>query len=303
MREYGIRFLRQPNSHAGSFGLKRIAMVIRCWGSRGSIPVSGKQYVRYGGDTTCLEIRSKDNEIIIVDAGTGIRRLGNKLMKEGLFHYHLVFTHAHWDHVLGMPFFKPIYLPQTKFRVLKCPFPSYVGKIFSRVMGAPNFPVSFSDIKSEFIYEKACSMSFEVGSVTIEHIALSHPNTGSGYKFTEDGKSFVFLTDNELELVHPGGLPYSCYAEFCKGADLLFHDAEYMPHEYDMVRGWGHSTYTKAIEMAIEAGVKRLGMFHLNQDRTDREVDKMVKLARKMIAEQGADLECFAVGADAEFRV
>ncbi len=276
-------------------------MYIRCWGSRGSIPVSGKQYVRYGGDTTCLEIRTQSDDIIIVDAGTGIRRLGNKLMKEGRFQYHLVFTHAHWDHVLGMPFFKPIYLPQTQFRVLKCPFPSYVGKIFSRVMGAPNFPVSFSDVKSEFIYEKACSLSFEVGSVTIEHITLSHPNTGSGYRFTENGKSFVFLTDNELELVHPGGLPYQSYMEFCKGADLLFHDAEYTPQEYEQVRSWGHSTYAKAVELAIEAGVKTLGMFHINQDRTDREVDKMVKLARKMIAEKGVDLECFAVGADAEF--
>jgi len=103
-------------------------MYIRCWGSRGSIPVSGKKYAKYGGDTTCLEIRTKSNDIIIVDAGTGIRRLGNQMMKEGFTKFHLVFTHAHWDHVLGMPFFKPIYLPQSQFRILRCPFPSYVGK-------------------------------------------------------------------------------------------------------------------------------------------------------------------------------
>lgn len=276
-------------------------MYIRCWGSRGSIPVSGKQYAKYGGDTTCIEIRTKDDEIIIVDAGTGIRRLGNKLMKEGRFKYHLVFTHAHWDHVLGMPFFKPIYLPETQFRVLKCPHPSYVGKIFARVMGAPNFPVRFSDIRSQFIYEKACSLSLTVGSVTIEPIALSHPNTGSGYKFTEDGKVFVFLTDNELEMVHPGGLPYEKYVEFCKGADLLIHDAEYAPEEYEKVLSWGHSTYSKAIELAIEAGVKNFGMFHLNQERSDREVDKMVRQARKLIAEQGIIMGCCAVGADTEF--
>jgi len=278
-------------------------MYIRCWGSRGSIPVSGKKYAKYGGDTTCLEIRTKSNDIIIVDAGTGIRRLGNQMMKEGFTKFHLVFTHAHWDHVLGMPFFKPIYLPQSQFRILRCPFPSYVGKMLSRVMGPPNFPVRFSDIRSEFIYEKTCTLSFSIGSVIVEPIQLSHPNTGSGYKFIEDGKIFVFLTDNELRMVHPGGLPYRNYLEFCKGADLLFHDAEYTPQEYEKVISWGHSSYTDTLQLAIEAGVKKFGMFHLNQDRSDRQVDKMVKDARRILAEKGIDMDCFAVGADMEFEV
>ena len=99
-------------------------MQIKCWGSRGSIPVSGKSVIKYGGDTTCVEIRSKNNDIIIIDAGTGIRRLGNQLMDEGCFTYHFIFTHGHWDHVMGFPFFKPLYFSKSRLEMHRCPFHS-----------------------------------------------------------------------------------------------------------------------------------------------------------------------------------
>ena len=278
-------------------------MYIRCWGSRGSVPVSGKDYIKYGGDTTCVEIRNQAGDIIIVDAGTGIRRLGHKLIAEGRYDYHMIFTHAHWDHVMGFPFFKPIYNPRTWLRMYRCPYSKFVETMLSKVMAPPYFPVPYGETSADVTYAEdlLCSISFPIGSLSVDSIPLSHPNTGRGYKFSEDGKIFVFLTDNELHHQHGGGVPYERYLEFVAGADLLMHDAEYTPEEYQLRRKWGHSTYTDAVDLAIEAGVKRLGLFHLNQDRTDRDVDEIVAKCRDIIDGRGKTLECFAVGADMEF--
>jgi len=276
-------------------------MYIKCWGSRGSIPVSGKEYLKYGGDTTCLEIRSKSGDIIIVDAGTGIRRLGNLLRKEKRYQFNFIFTHAHWDHVMGFPFFKPLYFQQAQLQMHRCPFHSkFVETILTKVMTPPNFPVRYADLKAKIFYEDACPFEFEIGSIKITPIPISHPNSGSGYKFVENGKSFVFLTDNELGYIHPGGLPRKDYVEFCTGADLLIHDAEYTPTEYKKTKAWGHSIFTEALDLALEAGVKKLGLFHLNQERSDMAVDKIVESCRQRLAEKGNQLECFAVSGNAD---
>ena len=279
-------------------------MYIKCWGSRGSIPVSGKSYLEYGGDTTCIEIRTKSDHIIIIDAGTGIRRLGNSLVKEKKKKFHFIFTHAHWDHVMGFPYFKPLYSKHSEFRMHRCPFHSkFVETILSKVMAPPNFPVKYSDIRAQMHYEESCPTEFEIGSVQVIPIPLSHPNSGSGYKFTEDGHSFIFLTDNELGCVHTGGRPYHDYVEFCAGADLLMHDAEYTPEEYKRYFDWGHSVYTDALKLAFEAEVKRLGLFHLNQDRTDKDMDKIESACRKTIRDRGSKLKCFGVKSDMVFRL
>jgi phosphoribosyl 1,2-cyclic phosphodiesterase len=279
-------------------------MHIKCWGSRGSIPVSGKEYLKYGGDTTCLEIRTRDDATIIVDAGTGIRRLGNRLMEEGRHLFHFIFTHAHWDHIMGFPYFKPLYSAEAEFRLHRCPFHSdFVETILSKMMEPPNFPVKYGDIKADIHYEQACPQRFQIGSVTVTPIALSHPNNGSGYKFTEDGKSFVFLTDNELGFVHPGGLNYKAYRDFSSGADLLMHDGEYTPEEYRTYIEWGHSVYTDALRLAQEAGVQRLGLFHINQDRTDVQMDEIVEACRRQLKHSGSDIECFAVAGEMEFQL
>jgi ribonuclease BN (tRNA processing enzyme) len=279
-------------------------MVIRCWGSRGSIPVSGKEYLKYGGDTTCLEIRTRSDDIIIVDAGTGIRRLGNQLVEQERFHYNFIFTHAHWDHLMGFPFFKPLYFKRTSIRMYRCPFHNkFVESILSKVMAPPNFPVKYRDIKAQMLYEDACPAEFEIGSVTVIPIALSHPNGGSGYKFIEDGKTFVFLTDNELGMIHPGGRPYADYVNFSKGADLLVHDAEFTPEEYERFVEWGHSVYSDALRLAREAEVSALGLFHLNQERTDQDMDDIVAACRTHITEHGLGFECSAVAAGMVFEL
>ena len=231
-------------------------MIIRCWGARGSIPVSGKQYLRYGGNTTCLEIRSRNDDIIIVDAGSGIRELGNSLLAEGRYEYTILLTHAHWDHIMGFPFFKPIYTHKTSINVCGCPSAQFsLKEMLSRIMEPPNFPVNLNAINARISYQNTCADSYQLGSMTITPIALSHPNQGSGYKFEEDGKCFVFLTDNELGFHHEGGLDYQDYLNFSQGADLLIHDAEYTEKEYKKTRGWGHSVYKDTLKLALDANV------------------------------------------------
>jgi phosphoribosyl 1,2-cyclic phosphodiesterase len=279
-------------------------MYIKCWGSRGSIPVSGEEYNIYGGDTTCIEIRTKGDRIIIIDAGSGIRRLGKQLLDEGRYDFDIIFTHAHWDHLLGFPFFRPLYTRKAELRIHGCPFAEqFVDSILGKVMSSPNFPVDFSEVKASIKYEANCPEMFMVDSVRVEPIAISHPNQGNGYKFTEDGKKFVFITDNELGHIHGGGLPFEAYVEFSKGADLLIHDAEFTDEEYARYKGWGHSTWQCALDLAIRAEVRQLGLFHHNQDRTDREIDGIVEACRKAADRRGARLEIVGVKRDMTFNL
>lgn len=275
-------------------------MIIKCWGSRGSIPVSGEKYLKYGGDTTCIEITSNAGDIIIIDAGTGIRPLGNKLMKEGSpGKINLIFTHPHWDHLSGFPFFKPLY---QKFREINVKGPrttqESVKHIISRTMAPPYFPIELDDIHADITFDSTGPENFTIGSVCVKTIPLNHTNRGVGYRIEEDGKSFVFLTDNELGHTHPYGLMTEDYIKFCEGADLLYHDAEYTPEDYKHTRGWGHTVYLDALQLAVDSGVKSFGLFHHNQDRVDDEVDAIVEECRKVIKEKGVSLECHAVAAN-----
>jgi ribonuclease BN (tRNA processing enzyme) len=279
-------------------------MHITCWGSRGSIPVSGKSYLKYGGDTTSLEIRTKSGDIIAVDAGTGIRRFGNKIVEENAYDINFLFTHAHWDHLMGFPFFKPLYSKNAHLLMHGCPYHSqFVETILSTVMAPPNFPVKYADVKAKMTYEKACPQEFEIGSVTVIPIPISHPNGGSGYKFIEDGKSFVFLTDNELGYRHAGGRQFKDYVEFAAGADLLIHDSEYTPEEYQTFIEWGHSVYTDVLKLAEQAGVKKLGLFHINQERTDDQMDDMVDACQQHLDDHSLQIECVGVATDMTFEL
>ncbi|MEW5908616.1 MAG: MBL fold metallo-hydrolase [Thermodesulfobacteriota bacterium] len=279
-------------------------MWIKCWGSRGSVPVSGPEYLKYGGDTTCLEIRTKSGHILIVDLGTGIRRLGNSLIDADRYEYHFLLTHGHWDHIIGFPFFKPNLYRKSHYLMHSGPFhKDYFRRMLSKVLSPPNFPLRCSDIVAKMIFIKDPPGQFEIGSLSIIPLPLSHPNTGSGYKFVEDGKSFIFLTDNELGYVHPGGLPFKDYLQFSRHADFLIHDAEYTPEEYETTRRWGHSSYMDVLGLATQANVKTLGLFHMNQERTDRQMDEILEDCRRTVSGNGQNLECVAVGADMVFEV
>lgn len=274
-------------------------MKITCWGSRGSIPVCGPEYIKYGGNTTCLEIVPQSGETIIVDAGTGIRRLGNKLLKNNIPTVHLLFTHAHWDHIMGLPFFKPLHIANKTINIYHCPYHTrFVDRMLSDLMRPPYFPVPCMGSKANIIFIDKGRRPFDIGSLKIETIPLSHPNGGSGYKFTENDKSFVFLTDNELGYPHNGGKTFEEYGHFTKGVDLLIHDAEYLSDEYTARTGWGHSRYTDAVDLAIKAGVHSLGLFHINQDRSDQQMDALVKKARDAITARNQTTRCFGMSTD-----
>jgi phosphoribosyl 1,2-cyclic phosphodiesterase len=274
-------------------------MIIRCWGSRGSIPVDGNEYARYGGETTCIEVRGKNGEVIVIDAGSGIRTLGHKLVQEKVNRIHLLFTHAHWDHLLGFPFFRPLFRHSVTMKIFGNPLnkPSF-RSIIEGLMTEPYFPITLddNDIKAKLIFKDITTRPFSIGSIKIRPILLNHPkNSGLGYRFEESGTSFVFLTDNELGFHHAGGRSFEEYVNFSRDADLLIHDAEYDQSDYETSRSWGHSLYTDAVQLGIEAGVKRLGLFHHNNMRTDAKIDAMVKKAQRIIENKKSDVRCFAV--------
>lgn len=271
-------------------------MIIKCWGSRGSISVSGKDYTKYGGDTACVEVVSNSGNIIIIDAGTGIRALGNELVKEKRRAINLLITHAHWDHLSGFPFFKPIYQKNRRIKIYG-PQTTQISlkKIISNAMTAPYFPVELNDINANITFLGMGNKDYRIGSVKITTIPLSHPNEGAGYRLEEDGKSFVFLTDNELEYQHPGGRTYADYVNFAKDADVLFHDSEYTRGEYKRTRKWGHSVYLDTLQLALDANIKQFGLFHHNQERTDKEIDAIVKDCKRIIAKRGSKMKCFGV--------
>ena len=279
-------------------------MFIKIWGARGSIPVCGQEYIRYGGDTTCVEIRSKNGRVIIVDSGTGIRRLGKSLLAEGITEYDLIFTHAHWDHVIGFPFFRPLYSGKTVLRVHGCPFAEeFVRTMLARMMSPPNFPVNYGDLKAHILYSEGCPERFEIDSIAIHPIDVSHPGGGKGYAFVEDGKRFVFLTDHELGFSHPGGLAYEDYLRFCAGADLLVHDAEFTGEEYGRHQSWGHSSYLDALSLAMDAGVGQFALFHINQDRTDRAMDKVVEHCRRIVRDANRQVGILGACCDMTFKL
>jgi ribonuclease BN (tRNA processing enzyme) len=276
-------------------------MIIKCWGSRGSIPVSGRKYVTYGGDTTCLEITAGSGETVIVDAGTGIRRLGNFFLKNDITRYYMLITHTHWDHLLGFPFFRPLLYSRNQLIVQDRKFAGFSSRqVIERVMSQPFFPVDMSEFNADISFDASLNGRFNIGSLEIDTIPTSHSSGSIGYKFMEDGKTFVFLTDNELGFSHPQSRGFDGYRRFAQGADILFHDAEYTEDEYQHRIGWGHSSVPHALELALKAQVGQLGLIHLSQDRSDREMDDMVREGTLFLTSCNSKTKCCGVTCDFE---
>lgn len=271
-------------------------MRIKCWGSRGSISVSGKHVAKYGGDTTCVEIRAASGETVIIDAGTGIRRLGISLLRRQVKEFYFLLTHCHWDHILGIAFFRPLLRKENRMICQDREFAGHNTRaVFSAVMKEPFFPVGMDDFKADIVYDKSLNGSFRIGSLSIDSICTSHSEGSMGYRFTENGKRFVFLTDNELGYAHDQSRTREEYVDFCRGADILFHDAEYTADEYRSRKGWGHSSVPDVLDFALAAGVGQLGLIHLNQDRTDDQMDDIVADSRRFFSDNNSKIRCYAV--------
>lgn len=276
-------------------------MRIRCWGSRGSVCVSGQQYNRYGGDTTCFEIQADSGETVIIDAGSGIRRLGKLLVQKRIKTCYLLLTHTHWDHILGLPFFHPLLYSGTTVHVQDRTFGGLTTRqVVDRILRMPFFPVELKDFKADIRFDSSLNHCFSIGSLDIEMIPTSHSPDSMGYRFTENGRTFVFLTDNELGYAHGQSKSFEEYILFAKNADVLFHDAEYTDDEYPNKTGWGHSRLSDVLELSAKAKVGQLGLIHINQDRTDDQVDAMVDQCRKVFNENNLSTTCYAVPADFE---
>jgi phosphoribosyl 1,2-cyclic phosphodiesterase len=282
-------------------------MRIRFWGVRGSVPCPGPRTQKYGGNGACLELRvGERNRIVIIDAGSGIRELGNFLvandLSKGPIDADLFLSHTHWDHIMGFPYFTPIYIPGTKLRVYG-PV-TFEEDTLEDVVGGQMkyryFPVNVGELASDIEYRRLRETPHIDlgGGLTLLTKILNHPITALGYRFEYNGKVFctcydtepfrnLFITDPShpeydeamaLEGEEVAGEQNLAIEEFFAGADLLIHDSQYTAAEYAKNRiGWGHTTIEHAIEAANRAGVKKLALFHHDPDRTDEQIDEMAK--------------------------
>jgi phosphoribosyl 1,2-cyclic phosphodiesterase len=263
-------------------------MEIRFWGTRGSIPAPGPHTLEFGGNTTCVEIILTSGRRVVIDAGTGLRLLGEYLNTENdQVRLHLLLTHNHWDHLLGLPFFKPIYREDTEILVDGWPLAfQAMTRIFDDHLGDGFFPVAFDQLKARISFiNRVARGPLVLDGVRIEALSLNHPQGCLGFKFQENARVLVFITDNELGL--QGGRSWDDFVQFVSGADLLIHDAQYLPEEIACHRGWGHSTFDEVVRLAVDGGVRQVLLTHHDPSRTDLKVRHLVERAREIARSAG----------------
>jgi phosphoribosyl 1,2-cyclic phosphodiesterase len=254
-------------------------MFIKLYGTRGSIAVSNRATQTYGGNTTCLYVESRTGDAVVIDAGTGIRQVGEYLVKNKIKKIHLIFTHYHWDHIQGIPMFIPIFLKKSVLNIYGHKKESSVKKALSYQMTKPYWPVTMADLPSKIVY-KSLKNKFKIGSLKIETIINNHPNYTLGLKFTEGKNSVAFLTDNELfaEQTHT---PYKKFVNFIKKTKLLIHDAQYTDYVYKSKKGYGHSTFTQVMMLAQDAKIKNIVFTHHDPSSSDTSINAILKSMRR----------------------
>ncbi len=253
-------------------------MQIRFWGTRGSIPSPGPSTFRYGGNTSCVEVRLDDGTLIVLDAGSGVRALGKSL---GASHGTLLLTHYHWDHIQGFPFFDPAYIPGSEFRVLGTEFNGAGPRQYlSQQMISPYFPATVSQMSALSGFDTVPRQSFNLGSATVTATRVSHPSVTMGYRIEADDAVVVYISDNEVD-VAPRGL-LTDILDLAEGADVVIHDCQYTEPEYAGKHGWGHSTPRQATRVAREARVRELLLFHHDPTHNDEQVEALAEEARRL---------------------
>jgi phosphoribosyl 1,2-cyclic phosphodiesterase len=270
------------------------AMTLQFWGVRGSIPTPGPSTMRYGGNTACVSVDLGHDTLLVLDAGTGIRPLGEDLAAKDTDIFVLL-SHAHWDHIQGFPFFAPIYQPHRLISIL----PTRMGHTLwcptLEQMDGMHFPVTLEDLPArvlclmerglEVLQERGCHLSW---------IATNHPGGGTGYRIERAGRSLVYLTDNELEPPYEKATSFDEFATFCRQTDVLIHDAQYLQNDMPAKHGWGHSLVPQACQLAVAAEVKHLILFHHDPARTDDGLDAIQEEARAWIQTQNRHMQCTA---------
>ena len=293
---------------------------IKIWGVRGSIPVPGPSTIRYGGNTSCIEIRA-DGELIILDAGSGIRSLGLALQNEfgsRPIKLTLLISHVHWDHIQGFPFFVPSYNDKNQIRIF-----GYDGadkgllEILKGQMATPFFPVRLRDLPGKIDIRKLRAKEFRIGKVRVRARFMNHPGACAGYRLFTSKGSVAYLPDNELydalklhsarsDSLSPAQMRKRAMKEranlvkFLKGCDILILDTQYTDAEYNTHVGWGHGSLSSAVALAIDAHVRKLILFHHDPNHDDAAIDQMVEKARKLVASRNGNLEVEAAREGAE---
>jgi phosphoribosyl 1,2-cyclic phosphodiesterase len=268
-------------------------VTVRCWGTRGSIPSPGPSTVRFGGNTSCFEVRHRGARLIF-DAGTGIRPLGTDLVEKGPNSIHIFLTHFHWDHIQGFPFFAPLYDPEDTITVVGPKQRDIdVQNLFAGQMGPIYFPVPFSVVAAVMEFEHLNEGIYEVGDAVLDVLRVKHPSYVLGYRIRLGGQTICFIPDNEIEGegYEVGGGWDRRIRDFVADADLLIHDAMYTEDEYRSRVGWGHSAYEQAVRLAEEGGVKRLLLFHHDPTRSDDDLDSIVARLRDAAEARGSGIE------------
>ena len=253
-------------------------MRLRFWGVRGSTPTPQLDHLGYGGNTPCLEIRGANDEIVILDGGSGLRQLGDSLMTEfpnQKLHPNFFLTHFHWDHIQGIPFFDPLYQAQNEISFFS--LSNALENVLHGQMTLPYFPVNFESVASQRNFICLDKGAMNCGSITVHTFALNHPQGCVGYRLECSGAVIVYASDTEHGNRHMDRL----LRDFAQGADILIYDAQYTREEHERHRGWGHSTWDEAVNVACDAKVKQLVLFHHDPAHNDSFVSDLVQKARR----------------------
>ncbi len=278
-------------------------MRVKFWGTRGSIAKPGPGTLRYGGNTSCVEVRSSEGTLVILDCGTGLQNLGQELMasEPRPVRGHVLISHTHWDHIQGIPFFAPFFAKGNEWDVYAPRGLSQsVRETLAGQMQYTYFPVTLEAMGATIRYHDLLEGVFDIGDVTVQTQYLNHPALTLGYRLTSGGVSVVYASDHEP---HSRKLATGTgdiggqdrhHVEFLRDADLVIHDAQFTEDEYPDRVGWGHSTLNYALEMCVAADAKQLALSHHDPLRTDDQVDRLEETARARLKDRGSRLEAFA---------
>lgn len=270
-------------------------MQVTFYGVRGSLPVSGSEYTKYGGHTACVHVSLNDGTQLILDSGTGIKNLGQHLMNE-TSDIHLLLTHNHWDHIQGFPFFAPIYQPdRTIFITPGMTNPAQDDAILRQMSGS-NFPVHFESLPADIRLQTRdhAQLSWQLNGAKITRCKINHPSSGSAYRIDADGVSVVYITDNELYPPYKKETDFFEWVDFARDADLLIHDAQYMTSDMPAKSGWGHSVAEEAVKLAMASKVSQLALYSHDHMRTDSDIEAIEQHCQSVIEKAEMDLRVFA---------
>jgi len=280
------------------------AMTLTYWGVRGTLPVSGQGSLRYGGNTSCVSIEVPNKPLIIFDAGSGIKYLGDHIFataKEAgkkRVSAKLFISHPHWDHINAFPFFGPMYVPGNEFEVMGARHgDTTMRELISAQMDGIYFPITIREFGSRVYFRDLGEETIEVDGISVRTMLLNHPGNCLGYRVELGGKSVCYITDNELFLPdHPA---YSAayedrLADFCRGTDVLITDTTYTDAEYATKIEWGHSCVSQVAALAHKAEVKKLHLFHHDPDQDDDAIDAKLVAVRAALNALGSQVECEA---------